>query len=108
MEGMMDIWVGESEKRKMGKIYHSQPKEGGVGKTTTTASFAWRVWLLMGFRTLIVVHRPISRYNWGLIYNPRRIENSIYGVWLMESLAQDIIIATDLPYLHIIPSHIVW
>jgi chromosome partitioning protein len=39
-------------------------------------------------------------------YNPKEIQNSIYECIVDGVQVQDIIIETDLPYLHLIPSHI--
>jgi chromosome partitioning protein len=58
------------------------------------------------FKTLIVDADPQANSTSGLGYNPKEIENSIYECMVDGVQIQDIIIETDIPYLHLLPSHI--
>ena len=90
----------------MGKVIAIANQKGGVGKTTTAINLAASLAVLEK-KVLIIDADPQANTTSGLNFSPDNDEQrTLYEVLIGRIEASDALIQTELPRLHMIPSHI--
>ena len=90
----------------MGKVIAIANQKGGVGKTTTAINLAASL-AVMEKRVLLLDADPQANTTSGLNYSPEQIgDRSIYEVLIGKIGVRDALLSTEMPSLHLIPSHI--
>ena len=89
----------------MGKVIAIANQKGGVGKTTTAVNLSACL-AVAEKRTLLLDIDPQANSTSGYGVAPEEIDGSIYEVLLDQRNLSSIIRETEIPFLHLAPSHI--
>ena len=89
----------------MGKVFAFSNQKGGVGKTTTAINLATYV-ARLGKKTLLIDFDPQGNATSGFGIEKNQLENNCYDMLMQNCLASQVIAATAIENLSIIPSNI--
>jgi len=81
-------------------------QKGGVGKTTSTISLGAAL-AAYGRRVLLLDFDPQGALSVGLGVNPNELDRSVYNLMMDRDVTvDDVVLTTDVPNLHLLPSNI--